>query len=164
MAPAVAGPMMRRLMNAICISAFADIRPGVGTCDRIVTVCAGPNTLKGIDVSHYKLAAFAIGTAMAGLAGSLYAYYLGSVGPEAFGFPVSVMILATVVIGGMGSMAGSIIAAALLTLLPEWIRFVNDYKLLVFGLLLFAAVRFVPMGLYPAFAQAAARARRRARR
>lgn len=118
----------------------------------------------GIDVSHYKLAAFAIGTAMAGLAGSLYAYYLGSVGPEAFGFPVSVMILATVVIGGMGSMAGSIIAAALLTLLPEWIRFVNDYKLLVFGLLLFAAVRFVPMGLYPAFAQAAARARRRARR
>jgi branched-chain amino acid transport system permease protein len=103
----------------------------------------------GIDVAHYKLAAFAIGTGLAGLAGCLYAYYLTSVGPEAFGFQVSVMILAMVVVGGMGSLVGSVIAAAILTLLPEWIRFVNDYKLLVFGLLLFATMRFFPQGLYP---------------
>jgi branched-chain amino acid transport system permease protein len=106
----------------------------------------------GIDVAHYKLAAFAIGTGLAGLAGCLYAYYLTSVGPEAFGFPVSVMILAMVVVGGMGSLVGSVIAAAILTLLPEWIRFVNDYKLLVFGLLLFATMRFFPQGLYPPLA------------
>ena len=106
----------------------------------------------GIDVAHYKLAAFAIGTGLAGLAGCLYAYYLPSVGPEAFGFPVSVMILAMVVVGGMGSLVGSVIAAAILTLLPEWIRFVNDYKLLVFGLLLFATMRFFPQGLYPLLA------------
>lgn len=106
----------------------------------------------GIDVAHYKLAAFAIGTGLAGLAGCLYAYYLTSVGPEAFGFPVSVMILAMVVVGGMGSLVGSVISAAILTLLPEWIRFVNDYKLLVFGLLLFATMRFFPQGLYPPLA------------
>lgn len=103
----------------------------------------------GIDTPRYKLAAFTIGTALAGLAGSLYAYDLGNVGAEAFGFPVSVMILAMVVIGGMGSLWGSVLAAALLTLAPEWFRFVNDYKLLVFGLLLFAIMRLAPKGLFP---------------
>lgn len=115
----------------------------------------------GIEVGIYKLAAFAIGTGLAGLAGCLYAYYLSSVGPEAFGFPVSIMILAMVVVGGMGSLAGSAIAAAILTLLPEWIRFVNDYKLLVFGLLLFATMRFFPQGLYPPLAALMAGLRRR---
>jgi len=103
----------------------------------------------GIDRARYKLAAFVLGTALAGLAGCLYAYYLGAIGAEAFGFPVSVMILAMVVIGGMGSLWGSVIAAALLTLAPEWFRFINDYKLLVFGLLLFAMMRFAPGGLFP---------------
>ena len=111
----------------------------------------------GIDASRYKVAAFAIGTALAGLAGCIYAYYLTSVGPDAFGFPVSVMILATVVIGGMGSLGGSVLAALLLTLLPESIRFVNDYKLLVFGLLLFGTVRLFPRGVYPTLAEAVAR-------
>ncbi|MDQ6621835.1 MAG: branched-chain amino acid ABC transporter permease [Pseudomonadota bacterium] len=111
----------------------------------------------GIDASRYKVAAFAIGTGLAGLAGCVYAYYLTSVGPDAFGFPVSVMILATVVIGGMGSLGGSVLAALLLTLLPESIRFVNDYKLLVFGLLLFATVRLFPRGLYPALVEAVGR-------
>ena len=113
----------------------------------------------GIEVGNYKLAAFAIGTGLAGLAGCLYAYYLTSVGPEGFGFPVSVMILAMVVVGGMGSLAGSALAAAILTLLPESIRFVNDYKLLVFGLLLFATMRFVPQGLYPLLADLTRRLR-----
>jgi len=103
----------------------------------------------GIDTPRFKLAAFALGTGLAGVAGCLYAYYLGTVGAEAFGFPVSVMILAMVVIGGMGSIWGSVLAATLLTLAPEWFRFINDYKLLVFGLLLFFMMRFVPGGLFP---------------
>lgn len=103
----------------------------------------------GIDTPRYKLAAFVLGTALAGAAGCLYAYYLGAVGADAFGFPVSVMILAMVVIGGMGSLWGSVLAATLLTLMPEWFRFINDYKLLVFGLLLFVMMRFVPRGLFP---------------
>lgn len=107
----------------------------------------------GIDTPRYKLAAFGLGTALAGVAGCLYAYYLGTVSPEAFGFPVSVMILAMVVIGGMGSLWGSVLAATLLTLMPEWFRFVNDYKLFVFGLLLFLMMRFAPTGLLPWFTQ-----------
>lgn len=110
----------------------------------------------GIDTPRFKLAAFVLGTGLAGVAGCLYAYYLGAVGAEAFGFPVSVMILAMVVIGGMGSLWGSVLAAALLTLAPEWFRFVNDYKLLFFGLLLFVMMRFVPGGLFPWLARRAA--------
>lgn len=113
----------------------------------------------GIDTPRFKLAAFALGTALAGVAGCLYAYYLGTVGAEAFGFPVSVMILAMVVIGGMGSIWGSVLAATLLTLMPEWFRFINDYKLLVFGLLLFMMMRFVPGGLFPLVLRQAARLR-----
>lgn len=107
----------------------------------------------GIDTPLFKLTAFALGTAMAGVAGCLYAYYLGTVSVEAFSFPVSVMILAMVVIGGMGSIWGCIFAATLLTLAPEWFRFINDYKLLVFGLLLFFMMRFVPGGLLPLLQQ-----------
>lgn len=113
----------------------------------------------GIDTPRYKLAAFVLGTGVAGVAGCLYAYYLGTVGADAFGFPVSVMILAMVVIGGMGSLWGSVLAATLLTLAPEWFRFVNDYKLLVFGLLLFVMMRFVPSGLFPWLAKRSARLR-----
>lgn len=113
----------------------------------------------GIDTPRYKLAAFVLGTGLAGVAGCLYAYYLGTVGADAFGFPVSVMILAMVVIGGMGSLWGSVLAATLLTLAPEWFRFVNDYKLLVFGLLLFVMMRFVPGGLFPWLVKRVARLR-----
>ena len=113
----------------------------------------------GIDTPRYKLAAFVLGTTLAGMAGCLYAYYLGVVGAEAFGFLVSVMILAMVVIGGMGSLWGSVLAATLLTLAPEWFRFINDYKLLVFGLLLFLMMRFVPGGIFPWLASRARRVR-----
>jgi len=101
----------------------------------------------GIEGAHFKLVAFALGTAIAGLAGGLYAYYLRSIGPEAFGFVVSVTVLAMVAVGGMGSVAGTGLAAAVLTLVPDLFRFVNDYKLLIYGLLLFAVMRFAPGGV-----------------
>ena len=114
----------------------------------------------GINSAGYKLLAFALGTALAGLAGGLYAYYLKSIAPDAFGFIVSITILSMVVIGGMGSVVGGIVAAVLLTLMPEMFRFINDYKLLVYGALLFAVMRFAPGGL--AGVVAAELARRRA--
>jgi branched-chain amino acid transport system permease protein len=112
----------------------------------------------GIDSARFKLAAFALGTAIAGLAGGLYAYYLRSIGPEAFGFVVSITVLAMVAVGGMGSVAGSALAAAVLTLVPDLFRFVNDYKLLIYGLLLFAVMRFAPGGVAGVLARAWRRA------
>ena len=101
----------------------------------------------GISVTAYKLVAFTLGTAIAGLAGGLYAYFTQFIVPNSFGFIVSVMLMAMVVIGGTGSTLGVVAAAIILTLLPEVFRFMNEYRLLVFGGLLVLVVRFAPGGL-----------------
>jgi len=101
----------------------------------------------GISVTAYKLVAFTLGTAIAGLAGGLYAYFTQFIVPDSFGFIVSVMLMAMVVIGGTGSTLGVVAAAMILTLLPEMFRFMNDYRLLIFGGLLVLVMRFAPGGL-----------------
>ncbi|MBR0795280.1 branched-chain amino acid ABC transporter permease [Bradyrhizobium jicamae] len=101
----------------------------------------------GIGAGAYKLAAFGIGTALAGLAGALYAFFTQFITVDAFDFILSVMLMAMVVIGGIGSTWGVVAAAVGLTLLPEAIRFVNDYRLLVFGGMLVLVIRLAPGGL-----------------
>jgi len=101
----------------------------------------------GIPSGAYKLAAFGIGTALAGLAGGLYTFFTQFITVDAFDFIFSVMLMAMVVIGGIGSTWGVVVAAAGLTLLPEAIRFVNEYRLLVFGGLLVLVIRLAPGGL-----------------
>ena len=101
----------------------------------------------GIPVARYKLVAFTLGTGIAGLAGGLYSYFTQFIVPDSFGFIVSVALMAMVVIGGTGSTLGVVAAAIILTLLPEMFRFVNEYRLLIFGGLLVLVMRFVPDGL-----------------
>lgn len=101
----------------------------------------------GIDVPRYKLVAFALGTALAGISGAFYAYHLQFIGPDSFGFVESVTVLSMVVFGGIGSVTGVTIAAALLSALPAWFQFIGDYKLLVYGGLLFLMMRFSPGGM-----------------
>lgn len=101
----------------------------------------------GIDVAGYKMAAFFLGTAAAGLAGAIYAHMTQLIVPDAFNFVQSVTILAMVVVGGIGSTLGVVAGAVLLTLMPEIFRFINDYKLLVYGALLLLVMRFSPEGL-----------------
>ncbi len=101
----------------------------------------------GIDVAGYKIAAFFLGTAAAGFAGGIYAHMTQLVVPDAFNFIQSVTILAMVVVGGIGSTSGVVAGAVLLTLMPELFRFINDYKLLVYGGLLLLVMRFSPDGL-----------------
>jgi branched-chain amino acid transport system permease protein len=101
----------------------------------------------GIDVMRYKLAAFGIGTAIAGIAGGLYASFTRIIVPDAFSFASSVVMLAMVVVGGIGSNWGVVAGAVILTLMPEFFRFVNDFKLLIFGALLVTVMRFSPGGL-----------------
>ncbi|MEE9334149.1 MAG: branched-chain amino acid ABC transporter permease [Granulosicoccaceae bacterium] len=101
----------------------------------------------GIDVAKYKLFAFVVGTAAAGVAGALYAQHFRFVGPDSFGFVESVSVLAMVVVGGIGSVWGVMLAAAVLSVLPLLIQFVDDYKILVYSALLFFMMRFSPDGL-----------------
>jgi branched-chain amino acid transport system permease protein len=101
----------------------------------------------GIDSAAYKLTAFVVGTFLAGVAGAIYAYFTRFLVPGAFGFTLSISILAMVIVGGVGSIWGVIVAAAVLTLLPEFVRVANDYKILIYGALLLLTMRFVPGGL-----------------
>jgi branched-chain amino acid transport system permease protein len=101
----------------------------------------------GVNVSTYKLTAFGIGTALAGLAGGLYIYFARIILPDTFDFVQSIAILTMVVIGGTGSVWGVVAATIGLTLLPEVSRAAADYRLLIFGGMLMLVMRFSPGGL-----------------
>lgn len=99
----------------------------------------------GIPVTKYKLMAFSISASLAGVAGVLYAHNLSTLTalPKNFGYNQSIMILVFVVLGGMGNIRGSLISAALLTLLPELLRgFVSDTRMLIYAIVLIAIMLF----------------------
>jgi branched-chain amino acid transport system permease protein len=130
----------------IAVSIYVN-RSWMGFCFRAVGDDENTARTIGVPVYAYKLVAFTLGTAIAGLAGGLYAYFTQFIVPDSFGFLVSVTLMAMVVIGGTGSTLGVVAAAIMLTLLPEAFRFINDYRLLIFGGLLMLVVRFAPDGL-----------------
>lgn len=98
----------------------------------------------GINITKYKLMAFSISAALAGVAGVLYAHNLSTLTalPKNFGYNMSIMILVYVVLGGIGNIRGSMIAAVVLTLLPELLRGLNDYRMLIYAVLLIAMMLF----------------------
>lgn len=98
----------------------------------------------GINITQYKLLTFTISAALAGIAGVLYAHNLSTLIalPKNFGYNMSIMILVFVVLGGIGNMKGSIIAAVLLTLLPEVLRFLSDYRMLIYAIVLIVMMLF----------------------
>ncbi len=98
----------------------------------------------GINITKYKLMAFTISSALAGVAGVLYAHNLATLTalPKNFGYNQSIMILVFVVLGGIGNIRGSIIAAVVLTLLPELLRFLSDYRMLIYAIVLIVMMLF----------------------
>ncbi|MCD8369336.1 MAG: branched-chain amino acid ABC transporter permease [Clostridiales bacterium] len=98
----------------------------------------------GINVTKFKLMAFAISASLAGAAGVLYAHNLSSLAATTnnFGYNKSIAILVFVVLGGLGNVRGSIIAAVILTLLPELLRGLNDYRMLIYAIVLIVMMIF----------------------
>ncbi|MCL2718453.1 MAG: branched-chain amino acid ABC transporter permease [Lachnospiraceae bacterium] len=98
----------------------------------------------GIHVTKYKLMAFSISAALAGVAGVLYSHNLNNVvaSPRAFGYNMSIMILVFVVLGGIGNIRGSMIAAVVLTLLPEMMRGLDRYRMLIYAIVLIVMMLF----------------------
>lgn len=90
----------------------------------------------GLNVIKYKMMAFVTSAAMAGAAGALYALNYSTVVPKKFDFNTSILILVFVVLGGIGNMRGSIISAAILTVLPELLREFRDYRMLIYAIVL----------------------------
>ena len=103
----------------------------------------------GINTTVLKLLAFAAGAFLAGMAGSVNAHLGTQVSPDSYTFEVSVLILAMVVLGGLGNPAGVALGAVLLTFLPEKLRDFSDVRFLLFGVALVLMMRFRPEGLLP---------------
>jgi branched-chain amino acid transport system permease protein len=103
----------------------------------------------GINTVSYKLLAFGIGATLAGASGTVQAHVATQVSPDSFVFLQSVFLLAAVVLGGMGTVPGAVVGAAILIAVPEKLRAFSDYRLLLFGLLLVILMRFRPEGMIP---------------
>lgn len=101
----------------------------------------------GINLTAYKVFAFALSAFFAGVAGAVYAGLQGSLFPKSFDFMASINVLVMVVLGGMGSMTGSIIAATVLTALPLIMQSFNSYRMVIYSLLLIVVMIFKPSGL-----------------
>jgi branched-chain amino acid transport system permease protein len=128
--------IVRSLMNSRIGRAFSSIRDDEIAADAM-----------GINVFKYKIIGFAISSGLAGLAGAYYAHYMGFIDPNAFTFDESILILSMTIMGGMASIPGSIIGASFLSILPEALRAVADYRQIVYGLLLAVIMVFKPSGL-----------------
>ncbi|HEV2895057.1 MAG TPA: branched-chain amino acid ABC transporter permease [Actinomycetota bacterium] len=103
----------------------------------------------GINTTIIKLLAFGAGAWFAGMAGAVNAHLLTQVSPDSYTFPISVLILAMVVLGGLGNPPGVVLGAIILTFLPEKLREFSDIRFLVFGFALVLMMRFRPEGLLP---------------
>ncbi|MDO4567129.1 MAG: branched-chain amino acid ABC transporter permease, partial [Oscillospiraceae bacterium] len=101
----------------------------------------------GVNITYFKSLTFVIAAFFAGLAGALYANYIGTISPSIFDFNKSIEILVMVVLGGMGSIVGSVVSASVLTALPEMLRGFDDYRMVAYSLLLVVVMIFKPSGL-----------------
>ena len=105
-------------------------------------------TALGINVKKYKLLGFALGGGMAAFMGSFYAVYMGMISPTSFAYAESIKMVSMVVLGGIGSIPGSILGAVLLTALPEVLRAFSEYRMVIYGALMVVMMIFRPEGIW----------------
>ncbi|MFC3678019.1 branched-chain amino acid ABC transporter permease [Ferrovibrio xuzhouensis] len=132
-------------VTTICVFRFARSSYGAAS----VAIRENRRLAKSIGINpfRYALGTFVAGAFFAGLAGSFYAHYISFVGPEVFGFSFMVTMLMMVALGGKGTVLGPILGALVIGLALEYLRFINEVRLSVFGLLLIAVVVFLPNGI-----------------
>ena len=105
----------------------------------------------GVNARLLKVQIFTVSALISALAGSLYAHTMTFIAPASFGFNFSVELVTMVIIGGLGSIYGSFLGAAILTLLPEFLRVFHDFDIVIYGLLLIVMTMFMPGGLIGGF-------------
>lgn len=105
--------------------------------------------LTGIDVTGYKIRAFVLSAIYCGVAGCLYAMMIKYVSPDTFTNSISSVILWTAIIGGFGTVAGPVFGAIIMQVLPEGLRVLGDWRLVVYGIILLIVILRFPGGLYP---------------
>jgi branched-chain amino acid transport system permease protein len=115
----------------------------------------------GVNARLLKVQIFAVSALISSVAGSLYAHTMTFIAPASFGFNFSVELVTMVIIGGLGSIYGSFLGAAILTLLPEFLRVFHDFDIVIYGFLLIVMTMFMPRGLIGGFAMLAAAFKRK---
>ncbi len=103
----------------------------------------------GIDVPRTKLLAFALSAFYAGIAGCLYAHLFLYISPDVFGLPLTVIAYAGLVMGGAGHIAGAVFGGVFIAFLPEWLRFLNQYYMLIYGVGIVLVLVLMPYGIVP---------------
>ncbi len=134
---------------AILILAFSlnVINSRIGRALRAVHGSELAANAMGVDAGRYKLKVFVLSAVYASMAGSLYAHFLAFISPNAFSLMFSILLLMMVVIGGSQTIWGAIAGAAILTLLPEYLRSLEDFEILVYGAILLIVLLFMPRGI-----------------
>ena len=133
------------ILTYILISRLMDSRLGRGiTAVRDDYIAA---QAMGIKDSRYKIMAFVISAALAGIAGGFYAHYMSFISPLSFSFDQSTLILSMIIIGGLGNLTGSVVGAVLLTILPEILRPLMTWRQVIYGALLVVVILCKPSGL-----------------
>ena len=110
----------------------------------------------GVDVARCKLAVFVVSAVYASVAGSCLALLNGHITPDVAGFLRSIELVAMVVLGGMGSVAGSLVGSAVIVVLPQTLTFLHDYEHMVLGLIVMGVMIFLRAGIVPALTSALA--------
>jgi branched-chain amino acid transport system permease protein len=123
------------------------VRSRLGRALRAIHTSEAAAGILGVDTARYKAGVFILSAGYAAVAGTLYAHYVTFVSPGSFSFHTSVQLVTMVVLGGMGSLWGAGAGAIFLTLLPEVLRVLEDYDILVYGGILILCMMFLPGGL-----------------
>jgi len=148
--------MTRPVFTGLCLFIVAAIiitvwwlqRSWIGLAWRGIREAEDVAQVMGINITKFKIFACIISTAIAGIAGSLYAHFLQFITPYDFGFPLSIQILSFAVLGGLGTIRGPVLGAIILTILPEYLRFIQDYRMLTYGMILVVVMMYQPQGLF----------------
>jgi len=123
------------------------VRSRLGRALRAIHTSETAAAVLGVDTERYKIGVFILSALYAAVAGALYAHYVSFVSPGSFGFHASIQFVTMVVLGGMGSLWGAVAGAVFLTALPEVLRAIEDYDILLYGGLLILCMIFLPGGL-----------------
>lgn len=141
---------IRRIMSSKVGRAFLAIRENEDAAAAL-----------GINTHLYKTLSFGLSTLIAGMAGSLYAHIYTVLSPEIFNLDLSIQFLTMVVVGGMGTIIGPIIGSIFLVILPEFLRGLAKYQMLIYGVMLMLCMSFIPYGLMSFFEKGLSKLQRR---
>lgn len=135
---------------SVCIM-YMYVRSRFGRCVRAIREDYIAASASGINVTYYKVMTFTVSAFFAGVAGAMYAHYITSLIPTKFSFNYSAEFLTMVILGGTGSLTGSVVGAAVLSALPEALRSFQAYRMLIYSVVLVLVMIFKPSGLFGSY-------------